>query len=212
MKQDKVGIIFDLDGTLWDAIGQIRDSYNLTMNNIGLPYRFNNDQIRSYMGLTPEETVKFAFPDVDSSIGQQYFNLCFKDEIGYLKNHPGRLYPNEINVLTKLKEQFLLFIVSNSDKGYIENYLDNYKLHHLFKDHLCAGDTKKDKSENILLIKEKYNLDKVIYIGDTLKDYLECQKAKVEFIHARYGFGVIKDDVPFINSLDELLTKINQLL
>ena len=46
----------------------------------------------------------------------------------------------------------------------------------------------------------------------TLKDYLECQKAKVEFIHARYGFGVIKDDVPFINSLDELLTKINQLL
>ena len=207
----KNGIIFDLDGTLWDAINEIMDARNIAMNKNSLQYHFTFEKTKSYMGLTPEETVPLAFNDVDFDKGLTYFKLALKEEIEYLKDHPGEIYPNEKEILTRLKKKYPLFIVSNSDKGYIENYLNSLNMNEFFIDHLCAGDTKKAKWENILIMKEKYNLDKVIYVGDTLKDYIETKKAGQIFIHASYGFGIIDENVNKITNLKELPKLVDEL-
>ncbi len=207
----KNGIIFDLDGTLWDAINEIMDAWNIAMNKNSLQYHFTFEKTKSYMGLTPEETVPLAFNDVDFDKGLTYFKLALKEEIEYLKDHPGEIYPNEKEILTILKKKYPLFIVSNSDKGYIENYLNSLNMNEFFFDHLCAGDTKKAKWENILIMKEKYNLDKVIYVGDTLKDYIETKKAGQIFIYASYGFGIIDENVNRITNLKELPKLVDEL-
>ena len=200
----KKGVFFDLDGTLWDALFEITESWNKAMKDNALSYSFLLEKIKTFMGLTPEETAPLAFTDVDLETGLKYFSLALNEEIKYMKNNPGKLYEDEIEVLKELSNKYPLFIVSNSDKGYIENYLNYYSLNNLFKDHVCAGDTSLPKYKNIILLKEKYELDEVIYVGDTKKDMDESLKAGVKFIHASYGFGEIKEKVLSIKNLKEL--------
>jgi len=205
-------IFFDLDGTLWDAISVIKDSYNKAMKDCKEKYTFDYEMVKSYMGLTPLETVKLAFKDLDEKDGLRLFNICFKEEISYLSLHPGTLYPDEEKVLSELSKKYSLYIVSNSDKGYVENYLNAYNFNKYFVGHVCAGDTGLSKAENILYLKKKENLDEVVYVGDTLKDFVESEKASVVFIHASYGFGKIINTKYRIKSLKELPCLLDEIL
>ena len=200
----KKAILFDLDGTLWNALDTITEAWNKAMKEHNLKYSFSLETMKSFMGLTPKETAPLAFKDVDLNKGLEYFVLCLNEEIKYLRVHPGKLYEDEEEVLKELSKHYPLFIVSNSDKGYIEDYLNAYDFNKYFKDHVCAGDTDLEKRQNILYIKNKYQLEEIIYVGDTKKDLNESIKAGVKFIHASYGFGEIEEEVLKISKLREL--------
>lgn len=200
----KKAILFDLDGTLWNALDTITEAWNKAMKEHNLKYSFSLETMKSFMGLTPKETAPLAFKDVDLNKGLEYFVLCLNEEIKYLRVHPGKLYEDEEEVLKELSKHYPLFIVSNSDKGYIEDYLNAYGFNKYFKDHVCAGDTDLEKWQNILYIKNKYQLEEIIYVGDTKKDLNESIKAGVKFIHASYGFGEIEEEVLKISKLREL--------
>lgn len=202
-------LFFDLDGTLWDALEQITTSWNQAMKKYN--YQYDLDTIKSFMGLTPKETCPLAFKNHSLEEGLKLFDIVLKAEIDYLSKNPGKIYPNEDEVLSLLKEKYDLFIVSNCDKGYIENYLNACQKTQYFTDHVCVGDTSLDKWQNILYLKKKYQIDEIIYIGDTLKDKIEANKANVKFIHANYGFGKIDNEENEINSLYELIPLVEKL-
>jgi phosphoglycolate phosphatase len=207
----KKAIFFDLDGTLWDAINEIKDSWNEAMKELHEPYSFTYEKMKSFMGLTPLETVPLAFPGVSIDKGLKLFKACFNNEIKYLKTHLGKLYPNEEIILKELSKKYSLYIVSNADVGYIDNYVNGYQFNAIYDGLLCAGDTGFPKYKNIIYLKEKEKIDEVIYVGDTEKDLIESTKANVKFIHAAYGFGVIKDDKNYINSLKELPALVDKI-
>ncbi|MFA6860873.1 MAG: HAD hydrolase-like protein [Bacilli bacterium] len=207
----KKSLFFDLDGTLWNALSPLTESWNKAMEDNNLPYRFDIKAMTSYMGLTPEETVPLAFKDVPFEIGMKYFSLCLDAEIKYLAIHPGTPYPFEREVLKDLSSLYPLYIVSNSGKGYIENYLTALKMTEYFKGHLCVGDLGLVKYQNILYIKKQENFTDIIYIGDTYKDLVESRKASVSFVHASYGFGVINEKVNSISSLKELPSLVKKI-
>ena len=84
MKENiKRAIFFDLDGTLWDALPSLKEAYNIAMEKAGQPYRFDLKQIKSYMGLTPEETCLLAFKDKTIEEGLALFKLCYDYELVY---------------------------------------------------------------------------------------------------------------------------------
>lgn len=200
----KRAIFFDLDGTLWDGLESISIAWSIECEKQHYPYRFTPLDVKSHMGLTPSETVPIAFPGLSFEDGIKLFNDCVKKEIEYMSNKPGTLYENEKEVLDRLKDKYDLYIVSNCNSGYIENYISSCHMEKYFKGHLCVGDTGKDKWENILILKEREGVDSLIYVGDTKKDMVESAKANVPFIHAAYGFGEIKENCYKINSLNEL--------
>lgn len=207
----KKAIFFDLDGTLWDALNQITISWNLTMEKFHYPYRFSLEDVKSIMGLTPEETCQLLFKDKSLKEGLDIFHLLVKEEINYLSKHPGIIYENEDQVLSVLNAKYDLYVISNSDKGYIENYLSTCNKEKYFKGHICASDLGLPKWKNILYVKKKEKIDEVIYVGDTLKDKIESERAHVKFIHAAYGFGKIDDDQVKINNLRELILKAEEV-
>ena len=49
-----------------------------------------------------------------------------------------------------------------------------------------------EKNDTILRLMEIHHLESPVYVGDTMGDFLSCQKANIPFIFASYGFG----DVP----------------
>ncbi|MGM9873544.1 MAG: HAD family hydrolase [Bacilli bacterium] len=207
----KKAIIFDLDGTLWNALSSICDSWNQTMIRLNKKYRFTVDIIQTHMGLTPEETGPIAFYDETFSDSMFLFKECIKDEIKYMTIHPGKMYEDEEEVIASLYKKYDLYIVSNADKGYVENYLTALHMDKYFKDYVQYGDTNLEKWKNILYIKEKHHIKDLVYVGDTIKDLEECTKANVPFIHAKYGFGKIDNTEYYIDSFKDLPSVVNKI-
>lgn len=200
------GIIFDMDGTLWDSAENVAKSWNLAIEKSGAVEKdLTTEDIKSVMGKTMDVIADILFPELSSDARGQLLEACCQEENAYLRAHGGMLYDGVEDTLRKLKEKgYHLMIVSNCQKGYIEAFLDYYKLWDYIEDTQCYGDNLLEKGDNIRLVAERNRLDAAVYVGDIQGDYDASCKAGVDFIHAAYGFGTINENVPGIHAFWEL--------
>lgn len=201
----KKGLIFDMDGTLWDSSEQVAGSWNEKVRELGYsrPDITKND-IMSIMGLTMDKIADIIFGDLPKDERMKLLDLCGQNENNYLSKNGGNLYPDIEATLIRLKEKYNLFIVSNCQSGYIEAFLQFYGFGKYFDDIECYGNNLKEKGDNIALIVSRNSLDKAYYIGDIQGDYDATMKAGIDFIHAAYGFGKIAQSVPELMRFSDL--------
>ena len=196
--------IFDLDGTLVDNVRIITKAWN----EISKKHRWNlhvdENIIRNIMGKSPLEIGNMLFPNLEEREKLERIHICGKEEIDYVRHDIGKSYI-DLKQLQSLADKHKLFIVSNCMEGYIEAYLDAYNFNKYFIETLNST-TDRTKGENIAYLVKKYNLQNPAYIGDTIKDKQASDFAKVHFIHASYGFGIV-DCKDKINSIQELMKK-----
>ena len=202
----KKGIIFDMDGTLWDSAENVVKAWNTIIEQpqYALKPLIAADMYR-VMGMTMDALGQALWSNVSEDTRTEILQKCYGVENSYLKEHGGRLYPKLTETLEKLKEKYHLYIVSNCQAGYIEAFLDHYKLWNLFDDIECYGNNNRNKGENISDIVKRNNLDKAVYVGDIQGDYDATMEAGINFVHAAYGFGTISQPVERIDSISELL-------
>ena len=201
----KKGIIFDVDGTLWDSSVQVAQSWQVAAEKLlNGPRPITPDLISRNMGKNMKDFGDALFPDLPPAKRLEVMEACMEYENQYLEDHPGILYPQVAEVLQQLSWKYKLFIVSNCQKGYIEAFLDYYQLNEYISDKESFGGTGLPKGENIRLVCERNHLERAVYLGDIEGDYRSACMAGIPFIHAAYGFGTISDPVPAIHSLREL--------
>lgn len=201
----KQGIIFDMDGTLWDSAGNVAKSWNTAIEKSGITKKvLRTEDIQSVMGKTMDVIADIFFPDLEKEARLQLLEECCHAENEYLREHGGILYAGVEETLKKLREKYHLYIVSNCQKGYIEAFLDFYQLWDYIEDIECYGNNLLQKADNIRLILERNKLDQAVYVGDIQGDYDASCKAGINFIHAAYGFGTIDACVPKISTFTEL--------
>ena len=126
-------------------------------------------------------------------------------EIEYLSKHGGKLYDHVIETLEKLSKEYELMIVTNASDGYVEALFNSNPIGQYFVDYETYGNTGLSKDKNIRLILERNGYETGIYVGDTMKDYLACEKANVPMIFASYGFGHVENYWKKIDSFNELI-------
>ncbi len=203
------GIIFDVDGTLWDSTPVVEDAWNQALIDSGLAYAsVTADQLKGLFGLPMKDIIDRIIPNESEEKKLDFMPKCFEYEHTYLEKTGGTLYPELEECLKILSEKYPLFIVSNCQAGYIELFLKKTGFGKYFKDHTCPGDTGLLKADNIKLIAERNGLSAPIYIGDTQMDADACKKAGVPIVYCRYGFGKVEKPDYIIDSPLEL-TKIN---
>ena len=201
----KKGILFDLDGTLWDSSANVIEAWNKCIaEQSALGLKFTRDQMKSYMGKTLEDIADIMFPMLAKAERLSLINKCIDEEQNYLLTHRSYIFPEEEQVLEELHKEYFLAVVSNCQVGYIELFLDQCGFGRLFSDYECAGRTGLDKGDNIRLVAERNGLDQCTYVGDTALDGEAARKAGVRFIHAAYGFGSPTDFDARITSISEL--------
>ena len=184
------GIIFDVDGTLWDSTPIVQKAWNKAIKDMGITgASVTADMLKGLFGLPMEDIIDAILPDESLEVRKAFKPLCFSYEHEFLDREPGILYPELEETLAILSKRYPLFIVSNCQAGYIELFYKKTGLEKYFKDHLCPGDTGLLKADNILMIKDRYSLENPVYVGDTHMDEEACRKAGVPFIFAAYGFG-----------------------
>lgn len=187
-------IIFDVDGTLWDSTEIVAEAWSNYLTNTE---HMNTDvSSRRLMGLFGQllpDIAKALFPELPESEQLRIIDGCCQAEHEALLRKCAPLYPQLEETLDTLSHRFPLFIVSNCQAEYIEVFLKATGFGHYFKGHLCPGDTGMAKADNIMKIRDDFNLKDPVYVGDTLGDFNACRKARVPFIFAEYGFGAVED-------------------
>lgn len=198
-----MNIIFDMDGTLWDSAENVALAWNEAVGK----QMFTEKDIKSVMGMTMTSIAERLFPNESEEKRREFLARCCECENKFLRERGGRLFPNTVSTLEKLFERgHKLFIVSNCQAGYIEAFLDFYKLGKLFADKLCWGDNELEKWQNIKLIMERNKLSEALYVGDTQGDCDSAYKAGARFAHAAYGFGEVNRCDHKLDNISELLT------
>lgn len=216
----KKGIIFDMDGTIWDSAENVARSWDEKVKEAGFYDKtITESDIKNVMGKTMDVIADILFPFAEP--GEQRNALrkaCEEYETEYLRHHGGKLYPQVIETLRKLKDMgYHLYIVSNCQAGYIETFLEYFKIdmeseNSLIEDIECYGNNFQSKGKNIALIVERNKLDKACYVGDIQSDYDSTCEAGIPFIHAAYGFGTINTAVPAIKQFSDLPEVITECI
>ncbi|MGC4017886.1 MAG: HAD family hydrolase [Muricomes sp.] len=202
------GIIFDVDGTLWDSTETVVEAWNQAIiENADLDVTVDTSILKSLFGKTMEEIYEAVFPSLPKEEQSRLGNLCFEYENRLLETKPGTLYADVPEVFRTLSKKIPLFIVSNCQRGYIEVFLKTTGLEDTVTAHLCYGDTYTSKGQTILRLMRENELKDVVYVGDTQGDYLACQEAQIPFIFVEYGFGDVPEATDRIEKLADLLKR-----
>lgn len=204
MKSD--GIIFDMDGTLWDAV----DSYATIWNRAIADMRLDVPPVRrsaleKMMGLPLDRIYDslIGLPEVSAP----FMALLERLEREMMPRLGGRLYPGVRETLEALRAGGArLFMVSNCGPDGLPNFLEYTGLGELMTDCLSLGENGLDKTQNILELIGRYNLGTPVYVGDTAGDLAYTHAAGIPFVWAAYGFG--RD----VNGAEYIIHSIRNLL
>lgn len=205
-------VLFDLDGTMWDASKSVADAFNEALEMLGTKVRISVEQMRSVMGRTLDDIAHEFFDCIDPERAHDIMIYCTEHENKYILSHGGTLYEGLRETLSKLREQgWFVGCVSNCQSGYIEAFCGHYRLDDLFDDRECWGNTGLLKADNIRLVVKRNNIDYCVYVGDTMGDYNSAAEAGVKFIHAAYGYGHVPAMTPKIDSLPQIFEHLEEL-
>lgn len=201
----KKAVIFDLDGTLWDATGQVFKIWNRVFErHPDLKVRLTQNDIEPHMGKRMEEIGAALFPNLDRAAQASVMDECGREEVIALREHGAVLYPGVRETIALLEKEHDLYIVSNCQDGYVNSFLTAHRFESDFKDIEMSGRTGMDKGENIRLLMERNGVARAVYVGDTRGDEIAARFAGIPFIHAAYGFGQAVRPDGIIHSIREL--------
>ena len=207
----KYGIIFDLDGTLWN----VTDTTYMSVNEVSRKYKLNSvsrDTVISCFGLDKNDTSLKYFPVLDKG-----FRLKLMDEIAILninrlKISGGNIYDGVKDTLKILSKKYNLYIVSNTaNNEYIDAFLDSNNVRDYFKDYIAASSINISKSDAIKKIIDDNKIGRAIYVGDTIYDQEASKNANIPFIWAKYGFGKNVCAEYSINNFSEIISVIENI-
>jgi phosphoglycolate phosphatase len=188
---DCKSIIFDLDGTLWDATSLCARAWNEILQEESLEREpFTSADVSAISGKPSSEIAAVVLADYSPQEQNRLMALMYVRE-DYVLEREGAvaLYPGVVEGLHELVKKFPLAIVSNCESSYLEAFFKSTGLKDLFIDNETHGNTGLPKAENISMLCERSQLKSPIYVGDTLWDWEAAQKADLPFVLADYGFG-----------------------
>lgn len=185
-------LIFDMDGTLWDAVDSYCKVWERTSEMLGADLVVTRDDLLRCMGL-PIDAIYGRLvtdPNIDRAA---YLDLLDRNENEMMPRLGGRLYDGVADGIRALARSYRLFMVSNCGADGLHNFMRFAGLADCFTDSLAHGETGLGKRENIAIIAQRNSLKAPLYVGDTQGDCDAAHAAGVKMAHVTYGFGTCRD-------------------
>ena len=207
------GLLFDLDGTLWDSVDAICASWNQVLARRLPEYAgaVTRQKLLPCMGMLLPDIMARLLPREGREKIAPLLDELMEQENRYVAVHGGRLYPRVPETLELLARRYSLFIVSNCQAGYIEAFFQAHGLGKYFADYENPGRTGLDKAGNIALVARRNGLKRPLYIGDAQLDCDSAARAGVPFLHAAYGFGTVDAPVPAVHAFADIPAAVSRL-
>jgi Xaa-Pro aminopeptidase/phosphoglycolate phosphatase-like HAD superfamily hydrolase len=202
-------LIFDMDGTMWDAVDSYTHIWDVTFKECGVDREpVTRAELLAQMGRHLEDILADIAPagsDID-----RLLEVLDKNERALVPVLGGKLYPGVQATIKRLAESGIkLFMVSNCGSEGLKNFMAYAGLTQYFTDSLTHGGTGQPKDVNIRQIVERYGLKNVFYVGDTAGDCNYAHAAGVGMIGCTFGFGDVTTADYKIDTFTELLDLLN---
>jgi len=197
-------LVFDLDGTLWDAAAASAYGWNLALEKMGVASRVTAEDIRSVSGMPFTRCVEVLLPELRPASVELLEALDRSERLG-ISRIAGVLYEGVADGLPRLAEVYGLFVVSNCPSWYLEEFLRVSGFEIYLGGYDCHGMSGKDKPEMLIDLRRRFGLERPVYIGDTQADGQAAARAGMDFGLAGYGFGAIDGVRLLFDSFGELV-------
>ncbi len=197
-------IIFDLDGTLWDAVPTYTRAWNLVFQERKLDRFLHPNDLYPLMGMTSEQYLEGVLPDLTPFEREDIYRQVVEKQYQIVPHEGGELFPFVREGLTMLSDKYKLMILSNCPPFIIRHFLAWSDLSNLFLDHLSYGESPQPKADNMMLLMKRNKISSAVYVGDTRSDGIQARKADLPFAFVSYGFGKTEDYDYKFDSFEEL--------
>lgn len=197
-------LIFDVDGTLWNACSASAKGWNIGLAKLGIDRHITAADVEGVAGQPYEACIDILFPGFQERYPTLLDTLS-ACEIDVIKSEGGRFYEGVIDGIQTLAHSYKIFLVSNCQEWYMELFLRFSGLEPVLTGLDCHGLSQLPKSEMLARLTAQHSLHCPVYIGDTQGDETAAHLAKMDFIHAAYGFGSPAHEARHFDSFAELV-------
>ncbi|MBE6931829.1 MAG: HAD family hydrolase [Ruminococcaceae bacterium] len=182
-------IIWDLDGTLLDTLGDLAASVNAALTKNGCPTR-SIDEVRRFVGNGVENLMRRAMPEGREDVEFDRLFADFRAHYALHSNDTTSPYPGVIPALLQLKHQGIkMAVVSNK----LDSAVKSLCLLH-FGDLIDVaigereGVRRKPAPDSVLQAMELLGTTDAVYIGDSEVDIATAKNAELPCICVSWGF------------------------
>ena len=186
-------LIFDMDGTLWDAVDTYTSSWNLTFEKLAINRVINRAELLGLIGMEGKKLTKALMPDFDDEIAQGIYMDVNEIRRQILPQNGGNMYDGVTEGIKLLASKYKIFILSNCAVGIIPLFIAWAGIGDDVTDYMAYGENNMPKHCNMRLLIEKHGLQSPVYVGDTQGDAEQTRLAGIPFIFVSYGFGKTDD-------------------
>jgi phosphoglycolate phosphatase len=186
-------LIFDMDGTLWDAVDTYANSWNLVFEKLAIKRIIGRNDLMQLMGMEGKKLTKVLMPDFDDDKAQGIYMDVNETRRQILPTSGGVMYGGVTEGIKQLATKYKLFILSNCAIGIIPLFISWAGIEDDITDSMAYGQNNMPKHHNMQLLIDKHQLKTPVYIGDTNGDAEQTRMAGIPFIFVTYGFGKTDD-------------------
>jgi len=187
-------IIFDLDGTLLDSVGDIVKSVEAMLEHLGLPAR-TPEEIRASIGFGNLKLLSDALGSGNRSLMEKAIKFYW----GYYFDHcldNTKPYPDAAPVLDYFKHKKKT-ILSNKLKQFVVNQLESFNMLRYFEDVAGGDDEKciKPMACSVERVLDKFTVEKsrAVMVGDMAVDVKAGKASGIKTCAVTYGLGRKED-------------------
>lgn len=182
----KIGLLFDLDGTLLDTLEDLRDATNYALHIHGYPQR-SLEEIRCFVGNGAETLIRRALPAAAAEEEVQKVLAVFRPYYTAhcrIKTKPYDGIPEALRILTAA---YPIAIVSNKPDSAVKPLCADY-----FPGIFALGETegcpRKPAPDMVFKAMQAIGAQRCIYVGDSEVDVLTAKNAGVPCLSVLWGF------------------------
>lgn len=201
-------VVFDIDGTLWNASGSSARGWNRALAQLGIKGNVSAEQIAMVAGNPYEKCVDTLLPGMRAANPKllETLSACERTSV---ERDGGVIFDGALEAVAQLAGDHEVFLVSNCQDWYLELFLRFSGLGPLLSGVDCNGRSGLAKSEMLLRMKHAHSWASPVYVGDTASDEAATESANMTYVHVSWGFGQPKGTPTIVNSFAELVSSLN---
>ena len=184
----KIGVIFDMDGTLLDTLEDLTDAVNVALEQNGHPKR-SLEEVRYFVGNGAEKLIRSAIPE--GADPKPVMEVFLKWYAAHCQDKT-RPYEGIPEALEELKQDYPLAVVSNKP-DYAVKLISEALFPGVYGVGEKQGIPRKPAPDMLFSAMEQIGVEQCIYIGDSDVDLATARNAGVPCISVLWGFRTKED-------------------
>ncbi len=183
----RIGILFDLDGTLLDTLEDLQHATNQILRQFGCPAR-TKEEIRRIVGNGARVQIQKALPGKDNDPPLEQVLQAYQDLYNAIcVDGSAKPYPGVTQALETIAARYPVAVVSNKPDPAVKALCKKY-FGQVYAQGVTTDCPRKPAPDMVRIAMEAIGVDRCVYVGDSEVDVLTAQNAGVPCLSVLWGF------------------------